>query len=252
MKRTGIFILLWLNLSGLFAQEHRLDSLFASANEAYRQGNYALAEKNYKKILSYGYHAADLYYNLGNTAYKQNNIPLAIYYYEKALRLNPDLKEARDNLALVKNSLQDKIKPLPVSPLSAFWHRIVRLMSPSSWGVTALFTLLLSLVFFDLYLFSRTGGYKRLFFILMLIAFMVSAFDFAAGYTAHREQLRKWGIVFVPEADLYAGPAMSSGKTGKVHEGLKVEITGSMDDWYQIKLPDGNTAWIPRKVLKPI
>jgi len=31
-----------------------------------------------------------------------------------------------------------------------------------------------------------------------------------------------------------------------------VEIIGSMDDWYQIKLPDGNTAWIPRKELKPI
>lgn len=86
---------------------------FNLAGALYKQGRYDDAAATYQKLAQDGTdteHQASTYYNMGNTYVKQRKLDEAIEAYKNALRLTPDDKEAKFNLAYAKKLKQDEDK----------------------------------------------------------------------------------------------------------------------------------------------
>lgn len=73
------------------------------ATAAYRQGDYQKAIDLFSQFDS-----ADADYNRGNALAKQQKMDEAIKAYQQALKKNPELQDAKDNLALLKKLKQKK------------------------------------------------------------------------------------------------------------------------------------------------
>ncbi len=84
--------------------------LYNLGNTLYKKQDFAGAEQHYRQAMP---HAPDelkasLLYNLGNTAYRQGKLQEAVKQYEAALQMAPDDRQAQENLAFVKQKLQQQ------------------------------------------------------------------------------------------------------------------------------------------------
>jgi Ca-activated chloride channel family protein len=84
--------------------------LYNIGNTHYKNKDYAAADKHYAQALTKA--PADLkpklMYNLGNSAYRQGRLEEAVKHYEAALKLAPQDQETQENLAFVKQKLQQE------------------------------------------------------------------------------------------------------------------------------------------------
>ncbi|MCA1928750.1 VWA domain-containing protein [Rheinheimera sp.] len=72
-------------------------------NAAYRAQDYAAAEQSYRQL-----DTADASYNLGNSLAQQQKYQEAITAYQQALKKNPELTKAQQNLDAVKKALEQQ------------------------------------------------------------------------------------------------------------------------------------------------
>jgi Ca-activated chloride channel family protein len=72
-------------------------------NAAYRAQDYAAAEQSYRQL-----DTADAAYNLGNSLAQQQKYQEAITAYQQALKKNPELTKAQQNLDAVKKALEQQ------------------------------------------------------------------------------------------------------------------------------------------------
>ncbi|RTZ67198.1 MAG: hypothetical protein DSZ29_01185, partial [Aquificaceae bacterium] len=101
------------NQRGKIALEHKQADKAATlfkrpdwqAAAAYRQGDYQKSIDLYAK-----FNSADADYNRGNALAKQKKIDEAIKAYQQALKKNPQLQDAKDNLNLLKKLKQQQQK----------------------------------------------------------------------------------------------------------------------------------------------
>lgn len=73
------------------------------ASAQYRAGDYEEAAKNFAQT-----DTADAHYNRGNALAKANKLPEAIKAYDQALKLNPELEDAKTNRKLVEDLLKQQ------------------------------------------------------------------------------------------------------------------------------------------------
>lgn len=98
------------------ALEKNITSYEANFNlggSLYKQGRYEDASASYQKLTQDGsdpLRQSATYYNLGNTLVKQRKLAEAIEAYKNSLRLVPEDKEAKFNLAYAKKLKQEEDK----------------------------------------------------------------------------------------------------------------------------------------------
>ena len=73
------------------------------ASAQYRAGDYTEAVKNFAQS-----NTADAHYNRGNALAKANKLPEAIKAYDEALKLDPELEDAKQNRTLVEELLKQQ------------------------------------------------------------------------------------------------------------------------------------------------
>ena len=83
--------------------------LQSEANMYYQMGDKAKYKEIMEEILSKDSKNPTLYYNLGVTAYEMGDSQAAVDYYKKALELNPEMTEARLNIAAAILAKEAKI-----------------------------------------------------------------------------------------------------------------------------------------------
>lgn len=89
------------------------EAAFNLAGALYKQGRYDDASAVYGKLAQDGTDSrrqASTYYNMGNTYVQQRKLDEAIEAYKNALRLTPEDKEAKFNLAYAKKLKQEEDK----------------------------------------------------------------------------------------------------------------------------------------------
>ncbi|MBF0120356.1 MAG: VWA domain-containing protein [Desulfobacterales bacterium] len=81
-------------------------------NTYYKLGDFESAFKNYQGALNKGDDKMKekILYNQGNTLYKKGDLKEAIENYEKALKIDPNDKEAKENLEFAKKMLEKQQK----------------------------------------------------------------------------------------------------------------------------------------------
>lgn len=227
------------------------ERIFDQATAAYNAGEYEKASEDYLKILKNGQHSAELYFNLGNTYYKLNQIAPSIYYYEKALLLKPGDAEIKNNLAYAQNMTLDAIDQIPDTGMAKIKKSIIGILSFEKWARTAvIFMVLFVLLYIAFYYFQYTSR-KRIAFVSGIISLFISLiavlFAFLQYNDFHNEQQ---AIVFSNEAAILSEPNDRSQQVFTLHEGAKVNVLDSLNDYQKIRLADGKTGWISKESLK--
>ena len=84
-----------------------LEVLRNLGNYYYDDGNYAMAEMFYKKILELNPRDLDVLVDLGTALYYNGKEDEAIEYYQDALQIDPEHKNALFNMGVVKKDMGD-------------------------------------------------------------------------------------------------------------------------------------------------
>ena len=251
MKQLIIFILLVIP-GFLFAQEENTQ-LWEKANAYYTTEEYQQAISIYEQILSSGEESAKLYFNLGNAYYKAGDVNNAILNYERAKLLAPQDKDIAFNLQIANQFVVTKIEPLP-QPFFLRWRTsVINKHSADTWAYISTASFLVFLVLLGLFLFSRIPGVRRLSFWLGILVIIFSGFTFSFAAKQKKKIVEsKSAIVFCPRVTVKSSPRESGTDLFLIYEGLKVEITDSLNTWKEIKLADGNEGWLPDSCIVKI
>lgn len=226
---------------------------FEKANALYNEGKFAEAIDTYKSILDTSVHSSELYFNLGNAHYKLNNIGPSIYYYEKALQLNPNDEEIKNNLSFAQNMTIDAIDKVPEVGFTRIINNIVNTATADTWAKVAITGVILFVLLFLLYHFSYATVRKRIAFIVSVVSLLIAGFSVLMAFQKHRlDNNDNPAIVFAQESKVKADPNQKSEEVFRLHEGTKVQVLETYDDWHKIELSDKSTGWIPSKDIKII
>jgi tetratricopeptide (TPR) repeat protein len=250
MKKI-LLILLIIVSNNINAQSS--DSLFVEANKLYQQEDYEKALEIYTQIEAQDIVSDDLYYNIANANYKLNKVAPAIYYYEKALMFNPTNEDAAFNLGFAKRMAIDNIEPLPKTFIQKFKDGFVLKLTYNTWAWLAVILLFFFAVLFLLYHFSYDSNRKRLFFTVGTISLLLAIVSLALAYQNHDHVLKSnYAIVFAQQTEVKTAPTMSSEVNFQLHEGTKVQLLESLDNWKKIKIADGKVGWIIADDIKEL
>ena len=248
--KKNLILLLFLSAQ-LFSQNS--EQLFKEGNEQYKLSNYSEAISSYEKIEALGLISSTLYYNLGNCHYKLNQVASAIYNYEKALLLDPLNKDAQSNLVFAKRLTIDAIEEIPKTIFQKLDDAIVKKLSYNEWAIVNVVFSVLGTLLFLLFYFSFTPSKKRMFFVTSILSFLlllVTLFFTIKEYTYSNTTVE--AIIFSEETSVNNAPTDNSEKIFTLHEGTKVLVLDTVDNWKKIRISDGKTGWIISDKIKTL
>jgi tetratricopeptide (TPR) repeat protein len=250
-KTAAIFLFTIIGLN-VVAQETNVQ-LWDKANAFYTNEEFRQAASVYEQILSSGEESAKLYFNLGNAYYKTGDINQAILNYERAKLLAPQDEDIDFNLRMANQFVVTSIEALP-QPFFLRWKQsVVNTYPADNWAFISVSAFILFLALLGLYIFGRSVRIKKISFLAGIAAIVISAFTFSFAAEQKKEiKNRNQAVVFCPRVTVKSSPSQSGTDLFLIYEGLKVEITGNIDKWTEIKLADGNKGWLPDSCIVKI
>ncbi|QED38532.1 tetratricopeptide repeat protein [Antarcticibacterium arcticum] len=237
-----LFFLFVFFVTALQAQNQ---DLFEVGNNAYNEGDYETAVSNYESIINNGETSAAVYFNLANSYYKLNRVAPSIYYYEKALQLEPNDADINNNLALARNLVVDEIVENENSGLSRIWNNLVSGLGYNQWGWAAVIFSFLFAISFAVYYYSSRSVSKRIFFSLSLVTvFLALLFLIFAFQQKGKFSDNNYAIIFASESPVREEPTLRSAESFFLHEGTKIEVLETYQNWIKFKLANGIQGWM--------
>jgi hypothetical protein len=190
---------------------------------------------------------------MANIYYKTNQVAPSIYYYEKALQLDPNNKDISFNLSFAQRMTLDNIEALPKSIGQRFRDGVILRFTYNIWAKIAVSMAFLFSLLFLLYHFSYSTSKKRIYFITSILSVIfVSLTIFFAFKNYTYVKSTYYGIVFSTQTKIKSAPTVTSDVNFELHEGTKVQILETLDNWKKIKIADGKTGWINDEDLKEL
>lgn len=234
------------------ALEQTRGDLAHSADSAYSQDNFVLAEQLYLESIRRDGSSSTIFYNLGNAYYRQGNLGKAIVNYERALKLDPTNSDARDNLEFVKAKITDR-QIDEGSIMTTLWNNIVNTFKADTWAWIAVILFALFLAGAFTYMLSSVVAIRKLSFFGGIIVFILCAAAIIISFAAaNRITDNNYAIILPPSAQLSTTPREARTQAEEaflLHEGTKVEIVDSISTaadgkWYEVKVGGRERAWI--------
>lgn len=223
---------------------------FNKANLFYQKGEYAKAIELYHQMLSKGYVAKEVLFNIANSYYRQNQFHYAILYYERAHRLDPSDEDVNFNLQMANLHIVDRFEEVPKFFLIQWWTNIIDTYSSKTWATLAILSIWISAVVFSLFLVVNNANTKKAMFALGLLFFLLFATNSVFAYSRyHYETATNYAIVFAINSYVKSSPDESSTDLFILHQGTKVQILDRVGKWLKIRIPNGNIGWIEQEEL---
>lgn len=145
----------------------------------------------------------------------------------------------------------DAITPLPKTWFKNLSNSITSLFSLDMWAIISILGIFAFVISFLLYYFLDKAIYKRIFFTTMLVAIIGSIGTyFIADFHKNNIEGEKFAILFDKTVRVFSEPNAYSTEVFSLHEGTKVEIIESLNDWVKIKLADGKIGWAKESTLR--
>ena len=117
-------------------------------------------------------------------------------------------------------------------------------------SLSAFIALLMGL---GVYFFSRRAGIKKIAFTFALLFLIISTFSFVFSGKQRKEITDKdTAIIFSPSVVVKGSPDESGTDLFLLHEGTKVGVVDSLENWREIKLVDGSKGWIKSSDMEVI
>ncbi len=240
-----MLMLLFPNL-GHSAENEYVDSLWNGAAAAYTDGRWDEAVTGFERIASLGLESPELYCNIGDSYFKTGDYPHAILYYERALKLDPSYSDARYNLDICSNLIQDRIDPVPEFILASWARSICYSLDSNAWAVLCIVFFAIFLAMLLLYLLGAGRGARRAGFIvgIVMLCLTCASLGFSVWQKSDYHKADS-AIVTRPVTSVKSSPSVeSSTDLFILHEGTKVEILDEVGGWRNISLADGRQGWM--------
>ena len=267
IKTLIIAVATFVAVSPAHATEADANSLWSEGNEAYAAEDYDAAIAAYSAIVEMGYESDLLYYNLGNAYFKrgQGNVDgqgkafnsgelgRAILNYERALKLNPELEDARYNLDLAYK-LTNAPEEVPVGFMTSMWRSMSGAFSSNTWTITSLVMLFITLALVLLYLLANNIVLRKVSFFVSIVTLITFIFTTAFAITQRDVQQDRSRAIIVCN-DIQAIHSEPSNKSKVIREhsqGVAVEVLRSEKEWSEVKFADGEKGWILTDAIEVI
>lgn len=224
---------------------------FENGNALYQKGKYQEAITAYESVFRTKKQSAELYFNIGNCYYKLNKVAPSIYNYEKALLLNPTDAEIQNNLKFAQKLQIDDLKTVEKVGFNKLIQDFTNTFHYNTWGGIAVGLSIVFLLFFVGYYFSQITVSKRLFFLGMFFVMLLLVVSVAAAiFEKNQYNNDQPAIVFSEIVSVKSEPKVGASDAFVLHEGTKVYVIESLDNWDKIQLTDGNEGWIENSAIK--
>ncbi len=221
------------------------DTLLEQANQHYKAQEFQKAVETYSQIVAGGYESGEVYFNLGNACFKTGDYVNAILNYERALLLDPRNEDIRFNLRIANQYVVDNLEQLPRPFFARWWEKLAESKPADGWAAWSVISFFVFLVLLGAYFFGRTLGLKKVAFYCSILAFLVMATGFLLAHRQHNVlKQRNSALLVCPRTAVKSAPSATGTDLFLIHEGLKVSITDSLNQWKEIRLSDGNKGWV--------
>lgn len=222
------------------AYTQNAEEILASAEEAYRNGEYGIALENYQ-TLERPNSGWQILYNIGNCHYQLNSTASAILYFERALKLNPRSKVTRENLELAKSGIPDRVVAIQEFFLVRWLKAASKLIPLYLWG-GVLLALFASLSFF----LARAVKYDRFRTDRVLLASLVLAIVLAIGPSIYARQQYfsdDRGVVMY-DSDVHVAPDSASQVSKTIGAGETVDILEEFNGLLKVRFVNYEVGWL--------
>ncbi len=249
-----IIVLLFIFTNSLFLplKAEDMNKIIEQANILYKEKAFEKAIINYEKVLSKGYEAAELYYNTGNAYYRSGNYVKAILNYERAKKLNPDNEDIDFNLKLANRNVVDKIEKIPPFFLTKWYANFASSLHPDSWAILSVLSFILLLLTVSGFLLTGKSNVKKLTFLAAVIFLFLSISSLSLAYRQKNElYVKKEAILISPSITVKSSPGGGT-NLFVLHEGTKVKVLETNEEWSEIKIDDGKVGWIRNEEMEVI
>lgn len=222
--------------------------MFNKATGLYNAGQFEQARDIYLSLLDSGYTNSIVYYNLANSYYRLEQIPQAILNYERAKLLDPLSDDIDFNLKLANLKIIDKFEPLPKLFFVEWYEELLSLANSDTWAYISIALIWITLLFvFLTFYFSFSFSVKKSLFMTAVTTFIIGVFTmFMTFRVSVKEDLKNNAIIFVPSVYVKSSPDNNGTDLFILHEGTKVQILENINDWYEVRIQNGNVGWIQK------
>lgn len=229
--------------------------LIEQADSAYSADKFDEAASLYRKAMSVEGVSAPLYYNLGNAEYRQGHLGQAILNYERALRIDPTMDDARQNLEFVNSRITDRPGERGTFISNAI-DAAAGNASSNTWAWLAFAAFVLTCALFGLYVFATDVKFRKSGFFGGLAMLAVTAvFVWMSSRAASISTDTSTAIVVSPSTILSTSPRQPRSRSEEamlLHEGTSVRIIDSVRSvtdsvhtlWLDVEIDNAHRAWI--------
>lgn len=230
----------------LAAPKQEAISQFVLGNQAYKQGKYDEAIRQYEAIITAGLASGEIYYNLGNAYFKKKELGMAIANYERALRLIPRDSDVNFNLRYARSLTEKRVVTQQPNVFRAMMNGHVAYYTYDEMVVIlTVLVLILGAVFLLGWVFKWSRfirmGLKTVI-VVMIVMYGVGLWYKSAVQADRAIVLRAVSANFEPR------PEATSHFDLPV--GAAVKVITTRDGWVKVRRPDRRLGWIPDSALE--
>lgn len=212
------------------------------ASEAFAAGDYAKASVGYQQAIDEGPVSAELYHNLAVSFEKEGRPIDAALNYERALILDPGLRAAHNNLAMLAAEKGINERPRRwVNDVTAWVHPGTLIVLGSVFGWVGCVGILVGIF-----------GSKRRWILATSIAFLaLGPILFGIGSVADpRNADADLAMVTAAQGtNALASPATNSTPVADLPAGSSVGVLSPRGAWTYVALSGGARGWVPTSAL---
>jgi tetratricopeptide (TPR) repeat protein len=239
-----IFLLCTFSLSSNSVRDSA-ETYLQQANEFYQKNQFEDAIGLYSKTVDLQFESTVLYYNLGNAYFKNGENAKAILWFEKARRLDPNNEDIIHNVAFVQQKLIDKIEVLPELFIVKWWNVCSNLFTENQWANLSIIACSIFALCFLLILLIRISWIRTTTIFIIILASFLTIFSLVfAKKVTNRYTQQPEGIIMQHVINVKSTPNEKGSDLFVIHSGLKVGITDRLNEWVEIRLPNGEKGWI--------
>jgi tetratricopeptide (TPR) repeat protein len=215
------------------------------ANAAYQSNDFKEAIALYTKVVDLQYESAVLYYNLGNAYFKSGDNARAMLWLERASRLAPNNEDIIHNINFIQQKLIDRIEQIPELFFVKWWNNCSQLFTGNQWAILSIVACILLVLSLLLMLLIRIPWIRSTSIFIAIIALFFALFSiiFAKKETSRYIQHPE-GIIMGYVVNVKSTPAEKGSDLFVIHSGLKVAITDHLNEWVEIRLPNGEKGLV--------
>ena len=219
----------------------------SQARQAYAEGRYTEAARLYALLAASGGDGAAVQYDLGNCHLKAGDVARAIVAYRRALRFEPGLAAARQNLKIARTLLPARAVAWQPPP----WEAAIRSLGSD---VLTLLTLALALAgngALWAVLFLGPGRLRRVMVGLMTGALVAAAVAGGLLYYAVKVAPLRQAVVVVGSAKVYERPQGEGAVLATLPPGSEVVRVASAGGWSLLLWGEGSVWALSSEVEAP-